>query len=104
MTKTNANLLLARVGAVVAVVLATGCAELPTITVPERVNVEVPTPCVPPGGMPEKPVLTPEADLMAMDTYRRTLTVWRDLKRLEAYSAKQDAVLEQCRRLPGSSP
>lgn len=104
MTKTRANLLLGRVGAIIAVALASGCAELPTVKVPERVNVEVPVPCVPAGGMPQRPATTPEADLMAMDTYRRTLTVWRDLKRLEAYSAAQDAVLEQCRRLPGSSP
>ena len=104
MIDNRANLLLARLGAIVAVALAAGCAELPSVVVPTEVKVEVPIACVPPGGVPQRPATTPETDLMAQDTYRRTLTAWRDLMRLQAYSAELEAVLEGCRRLPSATP
>jgi hypothetical protein len=84
--------------------LATGCAALAAcssaVQVPERVSVEVPVACVSAADVPPRPAVRTEADLMAMDRYRRTLAAWSDLKSLEAYSAKLEAIAQGCSRIP----
>jgi hypothetical protein len=88
--------------------LATGCAALAAcssaVQVPERVSVEVPVACVSAADVPPRPPLRTEADLMAMDRYRRTLAAWSDLKSLEAYSAKLEAIAQGCSRIPARPP
>ncbi len=86
--------------ALVALALAAGCKSLPEIKVPETVKVRVPVPCIAPADVPQRPTLRTEADLMAMDTYRRTLAAWSDLKRYEAYAAELEAVVQGCSRIP----
>lgn len=75
-----------------------GCGSQP-VTVPKEVKVQVPVPCVGPADVPRRPATRSEADLLAMDTYRRTLAAWSDLKRLEAYSAQLEAIAEGCSRI-----
>lgn len=104
MRSDRANLLLARLVGLLVLALAAGCETLPTIDVPREVRVEVPVPCLPATGTPARPATAREPELMALDTYRRTLAAWRDLKRLEAYTAELEAVLEGCRRLPAANP
>lgn len=87
-------------GALVASALVAGCESVPKVKVPERVLVQVPSPCIDPADVPQRPALRTEADLMAMDTYRRTLAAWSDLKRLEAYAGELEAVVQGCSRIP----
>lgn len=89
-------LLLFAVGAVLPLA---SCETLPAVGVPEKVLVPVPVACVDPAKRPQRPVLRSEADLMAMDTYRRTLAAWQDLKKYERYSAELDAMVEGCSRI-----
>lgn len=84
---------------VIAAAALASCSSVPALQVPEKVMVEVPVPCVSPGARPSKPAVRTEADLMAMDRYRRTLAAWSDLKRLERYSAELEAIVEGCSRL-----
>ena len=96
---TAARLLLP-VAAVAALALASGCSTVPEIRVPERVNVQVPVPCVDAAARPQRPATRTESDLLAMDTYRRTLAAWADLTSLRAYAGELEAVVEGCSRLP----
>lgn len=82
-----------------AALLSSGCSSIPEVKVPERVLVQVPVPCVAPADVPQRPAVRTEDDLMAMDTYRRTLAAWSDLTRLRGYSAELEAVVEGCSRL-----
>jgi hypothetical protein len=92
---TKPNLLL------LAVLLACGAlaACSSAVKVPERVNVEVPVPCVKPADVPARPQLRSESDLMAMDRYRRTLALWSDWLKLQIYTAKLEAIATGCSRL-----
>lgn len=86
--------------ALAAVVPLASCETVPEVEVPETVSVEVPIACVGPEDVPERPALRTESDLMAMDTYRRTLSAWQDLKRWEIYGAQLEAIAEACSRIP----
>lgn len=90
--------------ALLTLALATGCSSIPEIRVPERVNVQVPVPCVDPAARPQRPATRTEADLLAMDTYRRTLAAWADLTSLRAYAGELEAVVEGCSRIPAAKP
>lgn len=94
------NLLLLLV--LVAASALAACSSLPEVKVPERVSVPTPVPCVDPAQRPPAPQLRSEADLMAMDQYRRTLAAWQDLKKHEAYQAQLEAIVEGCSRIPVS--
>lgn len=85
-------------GAVLVLALASGCA--PDLRVPEKVSVPVPVACVAPEDVPARPALRTEADLMAMDRYRRTIAAWSDLRKLEAYAAELEAIAAGCARIP----
>jgi len=76
-----------------------GCAGQ-EIKVPERVEVPVPVACISPAERPAKPAVRTEADLMAMDHYRRTLAAWSDLKKLGIYAGQLEALVEGCSRIP----
>lgn len=89
--------------ALVALALAAGCASSPTVDVPKTVNVQVPVPCIDPADVPQRPALRTEDDLMAMDTYRRTLAAWSDLTRLRGYAAELEAVVQGCSRIPNTA-
>lgn len=76
----------------------------PVVRVPERVSVEVPVPCVRLEDVPARPQVRSEADLMAMDRYRRTLAAWSDLKQLEAYAGELEAIAAGCSRIAEQPP
>ena len=86
----------------VAVSALAACSNLPEVRVPERVSVPTPVPCVDPARRPRAPQLRTEADLLAMDRYRRTLAAWQDLKKHEAYQVELEAVVEGCSRIPAA--
>ena len=95
------NLLLLAVVVASSGVLAS-CAH--EITVPHEVKVAVPVPCLKPQDAPQRPPLRSAADLLAMDTYRRTLAAWSDLKAYEAYTAELEAAVAACSRIPADRP
>ena len=66
--------------------ILTGCA-----TTPSAVSVS----CV--REAPEKPQTTDEADILKMDDYSATLTVWTERLLLKAYSEKAEAIITVCR-------
>ena len=94
----KSNFLLLAVLAAAAALAA--CSGMPEIQVPTEIKVQVPVACVRPEQRPEKPAVRLESDLMAMDRYRRTLAAWSDLKKLEIYSARLEALVEGCSSLP----
>ena len=96
--------LLPLLSGVMATALASGCSTIPEIAVPEKVLVQVPVPCVHPDSRPPRPATRTEADLLAMDTYGRTLAAWSDLARLRAYAGELEAVVEGCSRIPAAKP
>lgn len=79
---------------------APGCSSSPTVEIPKEVQVAVPVACVPADQRPAPPALRSEADLMAMDRYRRTLAAWQDKRKLEIYMAQAEAIIEACSRIP----
>lgn len=83
----------------VTLLLLVGCAAQ-TVTAPKEVRVAVPSPCISPANRPARPALRTEAQLMALDRYRRTLAAWSDLRAYEAYTAELEAVVEGCSRIP----
>lgn len=90
--------------AALATALATGCSSVPEISVPEKVFVQVPVPCVHPDSRPQRPEVRTEDDLLRMDTYGRTLATWSDLTRLRVYAGELEAVVEGCSRIPAPKP
>ena len=96
--------LLLLIAAPLALALASGCSTIPEVNVPREVRVQVPVPCVDPAARPQRPATRTEPDLLAMDTYRRTLAAWSDLTRLRAYAGELEAVVEGCSRIPARAP
>lgn len=94
---TTARLYLLLLAVLVACVGAPGCTS--TVQVPERVNVQVPVPCVKPEGKPIRPDLRTEADLFNMPRGLRTLAAWADYLKLAIYAHELEAVVEGCSRL-----
>lgn len=94
--------LLLLLGCLASAVALASCSSVPDLQVPEQVLIQVPVPCISPADRPARPPVRSEADLMAMDRYRRTLAAWSDLKRLERYSAELEAIVEGCARVKGS--
>lgn len=92
------HLFLLLLGFIAMVAALAGCASAGRV--PERVAVEVPVPCIPAQDVPQRPQLRAEADLMAMDRYRRTLAVWSNWLKLEIYAAELEALVAGCSRLP----
>lgn len=90
--------------ALVATALVAGCQSMPSVDVPKEVKVQVPVPCIAPADVPQRPAVRIEDDLMAMDTYRRTLAAWSDLTRLRGYAGELEAVVQGCSRIPAASP
>jgi hypothetical protein len=68
--------------------------------VPRTVREQVPIPCVAREDRPERPVLLSDAELMALDDYRRTWALWGDRLEREGYELKLEAVVEGCSRIP----
>jgi hypothetical protein len=75
-----------------------GCAG--GVTVPERVSVPVPVPCVDPQDVPPRPSLRSETDLMSLPRGTRTLATWSERAKLEAYALQLEAIAQGCSRLP----
>jgi len=86
------------------VLILGGCSGLPELQIPKEVAVPTPVPCVSPATRPKRPALRTEAELLALDPYRRTHAAWADLKRYEAYAAELEAVVEGCSRIPAARP
>lgn len=101
---TGVRILLLRIPGVIVLALATACTTVPEISVPAEVKVAVPVPCLGPGARPQRPATTTEAELMGLDPYRRTLVLWRDWLRLQAWAGEADAALEGCSRIPLRTP
>jgi hypothetical protein len=95
-------LLLELLAPILAGALAAGCTH--TVTVPERVSVEVPTPCVLMENVPPRPQLRTESDLMNMPRGERTLATWSERAKLEAYSIELEAIATGCSRLSAPAP
>ena len=69
------------------------CDTMPSI--PQTVRVPVPVSCV--KQAPERPQVTPTANLLAMDEYSATLTLFIERGELAVYAEKASAILESCR-------
>ena len=79
-------------------ILLAGCAS--TVEIPKEVRVPVPVPCIAPQDKPQRPPLAADAEMLALDTYRRTWALWGDRASREAYEARLEAVVEGCSRIP----
>lgn len=75
-----------------------GCAS--TVKIPEEVKVPVPVPCVDAQDVPAPPPLHTEADLLAMDPYRRTVALWVDYVQLLVYKQKLEVITNRCSKIP----
>lgn len=92
----------ARAAVLALILLLAGCTTVPEVRIPETVRVPVPVPCISHEARPQRPALRTEADLMAMDSYRRTLAAWSELLTLRAWSGELEAVVEGCARIPAA--
>lgn len=78
--------------AALAVVVLTGCST----PVPEVVKVPIPVSCVP-TVVPDRPRMTSNAELRAMDDRQLLLTIAAERLEQGAYSAEAEALMEACR-------
>lgn len=72
--------------------LLTGCAT----PVPNVVKIPVPVPCAPPD-TPERPAMTPNAELAKMDDQALILTIAAERLEQGAYAAQAEVILKACR-------
>lgn len=75
-----------------------GCAS--TVEIPREIKVPVPVACIAQQDKPQRPPLASDAELLALDTYRRTWALWGDRANREAYASKLEAIAEGCSRIP----
>ncbi len=61
----------------------------------------VPTACVKPEQLPERPQFMGDADILAFDSYRRTWALWMDRALRQAYEAQLEAIVEGCSKVRG---
>lgn len=87
--------------AVAAVTLLMACAGQQTVTIPREVRVPVPIACVKPEDRPKRPRLRTEAEILALDDYKRTLAMWEERRTRDAYEAVLEALIEGCGRVEG---
>ena len=80
-------------GAFLLAALLGGCA---TTGVPHEVKVPVPTPCIKPNDIPDRPPLMGEDDLMKLDRNKRTLETWSEYLQLRYYADQLRALLKSC--------
>lgn len=82
---------------VLLVLALAGCAAVPPpVPRPEVVEKRVPVPCI--AEMPAAPQIATDAELRALDRYKRTLRLKLDRDRLRDHAAELAAVLEACRK------
>lgn len=74
------------------ILLLAGCSSNPAI--PEVTKVPVVVSCV--KNAPAKPATASEREILAMDDYAGTLTVWTERLLLKAYAEKTEAVIMAC--------
>jgi hypothetical protein len=79
-------------------ILLAGCAS--TVEIPKEVKVPVPVPCIAPEKKPQRPVLRSDAELLALDSYKRTWALWGDRGERQAYEQTLEAIMEGCSRIP----
>lgn len=77
-----------------------GCAS--TVEIPKEVKVPVPVPCV--QERPQRPPLLSDAELLALDRYKRTHALWGDRIERQRYQSELETVVEGCSRIPGIKP
>ena len=74
--------------------LLAGCQT--ALPVPREVKIPIPVPCVDARDVPAKPPITTDAELLRLDDYSFTLTIWLDRRMLQQYSDLQAALLIGC--------
>lgn len=82
----------------VTVLALSGCQSLPEV--PRETRVPTPVPCIAPADVPQRPALRTQAELLSLDSHRRTHAAWSDLTRLRAYVGELEAVVHGCSRIP----
>ena len=68
--------------------ILSGCATLDA-------KVAIPVSCI--KDAPAMPQTASEAEILAMDEFRATITIWSERLELRAYAAKASAVIEACK-------
>ncbi len=63
---------------------------------PQKVLVAVPTPCLP-ATLPQRPKISTDAELSAIDDYKFTLEIFIERRKLLDYSGELEAVLSACK-------
>jgi len=84
-----------------AAVLA-GCAT--QLEIPKEVPIPVPVACVDRKDLPVPPQIHNEAELLLLDEYDRTLTLWIDYARLQAHRLKLEVIAKRCSEIPAIRP
>lgn len=72
-----------------------GCGTQP-VQLPQKVEVAIQVPCLKKADIPPVPKLSTDAELLAMDRYKRTLVMWAERADRQDYEATLVAVLTAC--------
>lgn len=78
-----------------AVLILSACA---TSELPKETKIPVPVPCVDSEDIPSQESLLSDDEILAMEPYDRTVAVWNDRKTRGEILARQDVLLQKCRR------